>query len=120
MRRRAKTFCLALAAALAFASCSARAGKKARAADDPARQLFQRNCAMCHGASGEGKQIGTLKVPSLHEGRAATDTDERLSQQVHDGGNGMPPFKFTLTDDQIHDLIRFVREEMQGRAPSGQ
>lgn len=105
---------------LLTSACSASAGRKERAADDPARQLFQRNCAMCHGAAGEGKQIGTLKVPSLHEGRAATDPDDRLFQQVRDGGGGMPPFKFTLTDDQIHDLIRFVREEVQGRASSGQ
>lgn len=115
-----KTFGLTLglaAAALAFTACAARAGKRA-AATDPTHELFQRNCSMCHGAQGEGKQVGTLKVPSLREGRPATDPDERLFAQVHDGGNGMPPFKYTLTDEQIQDLVRFVREELQGRAPS--
>jgi mono/diheme cytochrome c family protein len=116
----AKTFGLTLglaAAALALTACAARADKRAQDSN-PTRELFQRNCAMCHGPDGRGRQVGTLSVPSLHEGRPATDPDERLFTQVHDGGNGMPPFKYTLTDEQIQDLVRFVREEMQGRAPS--
>ncbi len=91
----------------------ASAAKKTR--DDSARELFARNCAACHGPAGEGKQVGTLQVPTLRAGRAAEDTDARVLAQIHDGGNGMPPFKFTLTDDQIQDLLRFVREEIQGK-----
>ena len=93
--RLAETFKLALAAiglALAATACATRDAVTARSAD-PARELFQRNCAACHGHDGEGRQIGTLKVPSLRAGRAATDTDERLSAQIHEGGNGMPPFQ---------------------------
>ena len=86
-----------------------------RSKDDSARELFARNCAACHGPAGEGKQVGTLQVPTLRAGRAAEDTDARILAQSHDGGNGMPPFKFTLTDDQIQELLRFVREEIQGR-----
>ena len=105
--------CLALAA-----GCTTQENTKAQAQDDSnfARGLFKRNCAVCHGPDGEGRQIGTLSVPSLREGRAATDPDERLFRQIHDGGNGMPPFKYTLTDEQIGDLLRFVRGDLQGRA----
>ena len=102
--------CVALAAA-----CSPREEKPARAAD-PTRELFQRNCAVCHGQQGEGRQLGTLNVPSLRTGRAATDPDDRLLAQIQNGGNGMPPFKYSLTDEQIADLLRFVREGLQGRA----
>jgi mono/diheme cytochrome c family protein len=119
-KRLAKTFRLALAAALvalSSASCAPRDNTKAKAAD-PALELFQRNCAVCHGHEGEGREIGTLKVPSLREGRAATDTDERLLTQIHDGGNGMPPFKYSLTDEQIDDLLRFVRDGLQERGAS--
>lgn len=120
--RLAKTLTLALSClALASAGCSTRGDARAQeAAADPARELFQRNCAACHGEQGEGKQIGTLRAPSLREGRAASDTDERLLKQIHDGGNGMPPFKYSLTDEQIDDLLRFVRDDLQARAASKQ
>ena len=116
--RLAKIFVLALAALACLCSACASGDDTAAAKkteSDTARELFARNCAACHGPSGEGKQIGTLQVPPLREGRAVEDPDARLLSQIHDGGNGMPPFKFTLTDEQIQDLLRFVREEIQGR-----
>jgi mono/diheme cytochrome c family protein len=70
---------------------------------------------VCHGKQGEGQQVGTLRVPALSEGRPLTDPDERLFAQISDGGGGMPPFKDALTDEQIHDLVRFVRENIQKR-----
>ena len=104
-----------LALVCTCSACSTRddvsAARKTK--DDNARELYARNCATCHGPEGEGKQVGTLRVPPLREGRAAQDPDARLLSQIHDGGNGMPSFKFTLTDDEIQDLLRFVREEIQ-------
>jgi mono/diheme cytochrome c family protein len=96
-------------------ACSTRDGVSAAKSTkgDSARELYARNCAACHGPDGEGKQVGTLRVPPLREGRAAQDPDARLLSQIHDGGNGMPPFKFTLTDDEIQDLLRFVRTDIQ-------
>ena len=115
--RHAETFKLTLATvalSIAAAACATRGDAPAQDAD-PTHALFQRNCAMCHGKEGEGGQVGTLRVPALREGRAVSDADEQLFKQISDGGNGMPPFKFSLTDDQIHDLVRFVREDMQRR-----
>ena len=112
----AKILTVTLAALACLTSaCATRDGVSAarRTKDDSARELYARNCAACHGPEGEGKQVGTLRVPTLREGRAAQDPDARLLSQIHDGGNGMPPFKFTLTDDEIQDLLRFVREELQ-------
>ena len=60
-----------------------------------------------------GKQVGTLQVPPLREGRAVQEPDARLLTQIHDGGNGMPPFKYTLTDEEIQQLLSFVREVIQ-------
>lgn len=102
--------------ALAGAGCATGGGAAPEAGGgDQTRFLYERNCAACHGARGEGKQLGTMKVPTLREGRPVTDADEQLFRQLHDGGNGMPPFKYTLTDEQIQDLVRFVRAEIQGR-----
>jgi mono/diheme cytochrome c family protein len=113
--RLAKIFVLALASLVCLCSACVTGDVVAvkRTEGDSARELFARNCAACHGQAGEGKQVGTLQVPPLREGRAAQDPDARLLSQIHDGGNGMPPFKFTLTDEQIQDLLRFVRKEIQ-------
>jgi quinohemoprotein ethanol dehydrogenase len=122
--RLAKILKAALAALAIFsaAACglpqSADDNARATLGGDKTRELFARNCATCHGPQGEGKQIGTLQVPSLRAGRAAEDPDARLLSQIHDGGNGMPPFKFTLTDDEIQELLRYVREEIQGKGRS--
>jgi mono/diheme cytochrome c family protein len=116
---RLENFALALAAAclsLAASGCAASGSKPAAPSDaDQTRTVFERNCAVCHGPQGEGKQVGTMTVPSLRTGTALNDPDDKLFKQISDGGNGMPPAKYTLTDEQIQDLVRFVREEIQKR-----
>jgi mono/diheme cytochrome c family protein len=102
--------------ALAASACGPRERKPPARSTDPTRELFERNCAICHGKEGEGRQVGTLTVPSLRAGRAVADPDERLLAQIQNGGNGMPAFKWSLTDEQMQDLLRFVREDLQGGA----
>ena len=117
--RRAEKFGRALGAAAglalaAAAGCTASGRKPAPpAAAGQTRVLYERSCAVCHGPRGEGKQLGTMKVPSLREGAAVNNPDERLFAQISNGGKGMPPFRHTLDDRQIQDLVRFVREEIQ-------
>lgn len=107
---------LALAAlTLCAAACSTGGGGAPPSREEATRQLYERNCAACHGPRGEGKQLGTLIVPPLREGRALADPDSRILTQIRDGGNGMPPFKYSLDDEQIETLFRFVRTELQGR-----
>ena len=105
--------CLALAAA---AGCASRAGQPATSPGTVStRVTYERNCMTCHGPRGEGKQLGTLTIPSLRSGAPLTDSDERLFTQISEGGKGMPPFKHTLDDRQMQDLVRFIREEFQGK-----
>lgn len=104
--------CLALSAG----GCASRAQKPAPASGAVSvRVLYERNCAVCHGPRGQGTQLGTMKTPPLSSGAALTDTDEKFFKQIADGGKGMPPFKHTLDDKQIGDLVRFIREELQAR-----
>ena len=106
--------CLALAAAAA--GCTSRANKPVPVSGaDATRVSYERNCAVCHGPRGEGKQLGTLTIPSLRVGAPLTDPDERLFTQISEGGKGMPPFKHYFDDRQIQDLVRFIREEFQGK-----
>ncbi|HWS54981.1 MAG TPA: cytochrome c [Pyrinomonadaceae bacterium] len=85
------------------------------AGESPTRSLYRRNCAACHGPDGAGAQVGALTVPSLKQGRALEYTDQQLFEQIFHGRGGMPPFKYTLTDEQMRALARFVREDIQGR-----
>ena len=85
------------------------------------RELFVKNCVVCHQANGEGGTVkledGTkLKVPSLKADRTIRHSDKDYQSQIYKGGDGMPAFKEKLKQDEIRDLLRFVREELQGNA----
>jgi len=88
-----------------------------------ARMTFNAACVRCHKADGEGGLLEIddlkLKVPNLREGGALEETDTRLAAQIASGGKGMPAFKSRLSPEQIGDLVRFIREEFQGRATTG-
>jgi len=116
MRVKENFFFVIVCLALSVSGCVTRAPQPAVSAGAATpRVLYERNCAVCHGPRGEGTQLGTMKTPPLNAGAALTDPDEKLLKQISDGGNGMPPFKYTLDDKQIEDLVRFIREEIQGR-----
>ena len=57
-----------------------------------------------------------LKVPSLKEGHALKHSDDALAKQISKGGGGMPPFKDKLTPEQINNLVRFIKRDIQGAA----
>jgi len=81
--------------------------------NNPNEVFFRQNCAVCHGAKGEGKQVGEKYAPDLKSEKIVNDTDEKLFQQISNGGGGMPAFKYQLTDDQIKEMIQFIRKEIQ-------
>jgi len=97
---------------------------KAEATPDPfaaTRGVFAKNCQSCHGTDGKGGPVklddGTrLKVPSLREGHAVRHPDSDFRKQIMAGGDGMPAFKDKLNQQQIDDLIKFIRQEFEGGA----
>ena len=94
------------AIALAFSALA----PSARAADDAAAQTYKSNCVVCHGADGTGTATGkSLKAPDLHSDAVQKMTVAQMITQIADGKNNMPPFKSTLTDDQIKDVVTYVR-----------
>ncbi len=111
---RVAVYAAALSALLFAGGCGGTAGSPA-AGEGRAPTLFRRHCAACHGPDGTGGQVGALNVPSLRERPAADYTDQQLFEQIYKGRGGMPPFSYTLTDEEIRLLARFVREEIQGR-----
>jgi mono/diheme cytochrome c family protein len=103
-------------------AASPKATPSATPADElaSARKDFSQVCAACHQEKGEGGTVKIenkpLKVPSLKEGHALKHTDEEFAKQISKGGDGMPPFKDKLTPEQINNLVRFIRRDIQGNA----
>ena len=83
------------------------------------RQVYAKNCALCHADNGEGKTATVdgkrIKAPSLRTGHALHHPDEDFVNQIVKGGDGMPAFSGKLSKQEIDDLVRFIRREFQGK-----
>lgn len=77
--------------------------------------LFQRLFATCHGPQGHGDgPLGNALVPpaaNLTFPTTQAKPDAALSVAIKDGkaGTAMPSFKHQLTDENVKDVISFVR-----------
>ena len=84
------------------------------AAEIDGRALFATNCAVCHGAAGEGTEQG----PSLLDARYLPDglSDAGMADAIRDGVperefefGPMPGFP-RLDDDEVDAVVEVVRE----------
>ena len=77
--------------------------------------LFRdKGCGFCHGANLEG----TKRAPSLADIRNQKEwTNEKIAAQLLDGGQKMPPFRESLSDDEIRQLIAFLRAKNRPTPP---
>jgi mono/diheme cytochrome c family protein len=93
--------------ALLSAATGARAG---RPDDSPGKKVFGANCVACHGEDGSGTPTGlSLMAPDLRSDQVQKLTDDDLKKQVSEGKNNMPPFKDTLSADDIQAVVAYVR-----------
>lgn len=84
---------------------------KSIAAPPVGREIYTSNCAECHGGNGEG----TKKGISLIKGHALLHTAEDFVDRVTYGkADVMPSFKDKLTEAEIAEVVRYVREDIQG------
>jgi len=90
------------------AIAQARRERGAQGADDP-RGLFSANCASCHTLAAAGTS-GTIG-PNLDESQADLAA---ITEQIRNGGGGMPAFGGQLTDEQIEALAAYVAENRRG------
>ena len=76
--------------------------------DKEGAALFaDKGCSHCHGPSGFG---GSDTGPDLSKVRQELKAAE-IHQQIHDGGNNMPPFGDVLTEEQITLLVEYLRSK---------
>lgn len=92
------------------------------------KAVYVANCASCHGdtGKGDGPMAKTLRPPPTDFTNAcfmAAVTDRELYTAVHDGGraagrgNQMTPWKERLNEQQIHDVVAYVKS--LARVPRG-
>jgi mono/diheme cytochrome c family protein len=69
--------------------------------------LFRdKGCTYCHGIGA----VGTKKAPALTGlSKDKAWTPEKLSNQILNGGQKMPPFRDSVTDDEVTALIAYLR-----------
>jgi mono/diheme cytochrome c family protein len=97
-----------LAGVMFFVVSIARANPAPDGAADSA--TFRTKCAMCHGPDGSGSEVGkSMHVPDLRSAVAQKLPDAQLAQIISEGKGGMPPFKSSLGEDQIHSLVSYIR-----------
>jgi alcohol dehydrogenase (cytochrome c) len=97
---------------------------------DSGRKVFESHCARCHGADGNGGEMG----PSILT-RIATRDDQQLTALVHTGlpARGMPPTQLNATEmgsllKYLHSIqrrfsrpvVRMKAETTDGRTLEGQ
>ena len=73
--------------------------------------IFKSKCVLCHGADGTGNTpLGKqLQAANLHSKEVQKRSDGELHKIVHDGQANMPSFEDKLTDDEIDQVIQYVR-----------
>ncbi len=75
---------------------------------------FQTKCAMCHGPDGSGSEVGkSMSVPDLRSPVVQKLPDAQLAQVIANGKGGMPSFKNSLSEQQIHALLAHIRSLRQ-------
>ena len=98
------------------------AAPAATATPDPlatAQANYAKNCEACHGPNGEGGLVKVdnkqIKVASLKAEHAIKHTDEQLAKTITAGEEEMPSFKDKMSQQEIADMVKFVRKEFQGK-----
>ena len=83
-----------------------------------AERLYLGLCATCHGPDGQGSWRAALFLVRPGNLSNAATIDARSDQYLFDlikhggapiGRPGMPAFGSTLTDDDIREIVRYVR-----------
>jgi len=108
-----------LAATALLVSTGGLAQKAAKSKDDPAqaeikrgKELYKKHCEICHYAEAEAIKMapgmkGIYKKGKFTDGKKVDDASMRA--WIEKGGPKMPPFRDTLNDQQITQMIAYIR-----------
>lgn len=110
---------LRFASALAFSLCLAApayAFSSHSKADEEAGAILFRNqdCSHCHTMDGvggkKGPELTNVNIDKLW-------TAEKITRQILNGGQKMPPFSDALTDQQVAQVVAYLRARHRPALP---
>jgi cytochrome c6 len=80
-------------------------------AADSGADVFKTKCASCHGATGAGDTAmgKSMKLKDLGSAEVQSQTDADLTNVISKGKKPMPGYEGKLTNDQIQDLVKYIR-----------
>lgn len=74
---------------------------------EDAAALYKSKCQVCHGPDGKGSAAGQkMGAKPFSEVKAS---DKELVEITQNGKNKMPAYKDKLTEEQINELVKYVR-----------
>jgi len=77
------------------------------------KEVFDQKCSVCHFADSDAKKIGPGLKGISKRGTFTVNnnkvTDETLKTWIENGDSLMPPFKDALEEQQIRDVIAYVK-----------
>jgi len=82
------------------------------------RKIFAESCVGCHRENGEGGASDfegrKIKVPSYQSKGAMNASDDKLYDYIANGEEDeMPAFKDKLSQEQMRNLVKYIRKEFQ-------
>jgi mono/diheme cytochrome c family protein len=77
------------------------------------KEVFDQKCSICHFADSDARKIGPGLKGISKRGTFTVNnnkvTDATLKTWIENGDSLMPPFKDALDDQQIKDVIAYVK-----------
>jgi cytochrome c len=87
-------------------------GKSAAGDATKGKDVFESNCSVCHNADSDEKKMGPglkglFKKEKLNNGKKPTEAN--IKALINAGGNGMPSYADTLTDEEKGDVLAYLK-----------
>jgi mono/diheme cytochrome c family protein len=77
----------------------------------PVAAVYKTNCAPCHGVVGDANTAAgkAFKVPSFSSDAVLKESDSEMLTIAKNGKGKMPAWHDKLTDEQLHELVAYIR-----------
>ena len=70
------------------------------------RETYELHCSICHGIDGMPVD---MTIPSFANGDRLFQMDQDLMRSIREGKELMPAFRGLLSDEEIRDVITYLR-----------